>query len=91
MKGGGSACWKDIDMADHFLAKAQAYVKAHKNEPFFLYYAMQQPHVPRTHPRFVGKTGMGPRGDVIAEADWALGEFLKTLGEDGLIENFMHL
>ncbi|WP_221409496.1 sulfatase family protein [Marinoscillum furvescens] len=88
MKGGEAAKWSDIDMADHFLAEAQSYVKAHKEEPFFLYYALQQPHVPRTpHPRFVGSSGMGPRGDVILEADWMIGEFLKTLEEEGLIEN----
>ncbi len=88
MKGGEAAKWSDVDMADHFLAKAQEYVKSHKNEPFFLYYAMQQPHVPRTpHPRFVGSSGMGPRGDVIVEADWCIGEFMKTLEAEGLLEN----
>ena len=88
MKGGEEAKWVDEDMADNFLGKAQAYVKEHKEEPFFLYYAMQQPHVPRTpHARFVGKSGMGPRGDVIVEADWCIGEFMKTLEEEGLLEN----
>jgi len=88
MKGGEKAKWSDIDMADHFLAKAQDYVKTHKEQPFFLYYAMQQPHVPRTpHPRFEGQSGMGPRGDVILEADWCIGEFIKTLEEEGILEN----
>lgn len=88
MKGGETAKWSDVDMADHFLAKAKKYVINHKEEPFFLYYAMQQPHVPRTpHPRFVGKTGLGPRGDVIAEADWCIGEFINTLEKEGLLEN----
>ena len=88
MKGGEAAKWSDVDMADHFLAKAQEYVRSHKQEPFFLYYAMQQPHVPRTpHPRFVGSSGMGPRGDVIVEADWCIGEFMKTLEAEGLLEN----
>ncbi|MEN8121636.1 MAG: arylsulfatase [Bacteroidota bacterium] len=88
MKGGEAAKWSDVDMADHFLAKAKNYVKSHKNEPFFLYYALQQPHVPRTpNPRFVGSTTMGPRGDVIAEADWVIGEFMKTLEEEGILEN----
>jgi len=92
MTGGKSAKWKDVDMADHFLAKAKSYVKAHKDEPFFLYYAMQQPHVPRTpHPRFVGKSGMGPRGDVIYEADWCIGEFMNTLEQEGLLENTLIL
>ena len=88
MKGGEAAKWVDEDMADHFLEKAQNYVKSHKESPFFLYYAFQQPHVPRTpNPRFVGKSGMGPRGDVILEADWMIGEFMKTLEEEGLLEN----
>lgn len=88
MKGGEAAKWSDVDMADHFLGKAQEYVRSHKQEPFFLYYAMQQPHVPRTpHPRFVGSSGMGPRGDVIVEADWCIGEFMKTLEAEGLLEN----
>jgi len=88
MKGGEAAKWIDEDMADYFLADAQAYVKKHKEGPFFLYYALQQPHVPRTpHARFVGSSGMGPRGDVIVEADWMVGEFIKTLEAEGLLEN----
>ena len=37
-------------------------------------------HVPRIpHPRFVGQSGMGPRGDAILEVDWAVGEIMKKL------------
>ncbi len=88
MKGGESAKWVDENMADTFLVKAQDYIINHKNEPFFLYYALQQPHVPRTpHPRFVGATDLGARGDVIVEADWCIGELIKTLESEGLMEN----
>jgi arylsulfatase A-like enzyme len=90
MKGGEKAKWIDEDMTDEFLLKAQDYIRAKSKEenPFFLYYAMQQPHVPRTpHPRFVGKSGMGPRGDVILEADWCVGELMKTLEDEGILEN----
>jgi arylsulfatase A-like enzyme len=88
MKGGASARWVDENMADTFLVKATEYIKAHKDEPFFLYYALQQPHVPRTpHQRFVGTSGMGPRGDVIVEADWCIGELINTLESEGLLEN----
>jgi len=90
MKGGEKAKWVDEEMADEFLEKAQGYIREKKKDenPFFLYYAMQQPHVPRTpHPRFEGKSGMGPRGDVILEADWCVGELMKTLEEEGLLEN----
>jgi arylsulfatase A-like enzyme len=88
MKGGKSAQWVDENMMDIFLEKAKEYVDNNAGNPFFLYYAMQQPHVPRTpHARFVGKSGLGPRGDVIVEADWAVGEFLKTLEQQELLEN----
>ena len=88
MKGGESAKWIDEDMAYHFLGIAQDFVEVNKERPFFLYYALQQPHVPRTpHSDFVGKSGMGPRGDVILEADYVIGEFMKTLEREGLLEN----
>jgi arylsulfatase A-like enzyme len=90
MKGGTAARWSDVDMADHFLEKTKEYLTTvrTKDKPFFLYYALQQPHVPRIpHPRFKGKSGLGPRGDVIMEADWVVGAFLKTLEDAGLLEN----
>ena len=31
------------------------------------------------HPRFVGKSGMGPRGDAIVQVDWCVGEVLDAL------------
>ncbi len=92
MKGGESAKWVDEHMADTFLVRAQHYIQAHREDPFFLLYTLQQPHVPRTpHPRFVGASGMGPRGDVIVEADWCIGELVKTLEEEGLLENTLIL
>lgn len=88
MKGGQAAKWIDEDMADTFLKEAQNYIVKNKKQPFFLYYALQQPHVPRTpHPRFVGATGLGPRGDAIAEADWDIGELYSTLEKEKLLDN----
>jgi arylsulfatase A-like enzyme len=87
-KGGEAAMWVDENMADDFLVKAKQYVRDHKEKPFFLYYALQQPHVPRTpNSRFAGTTGLGPRGDVIVEADWCIGRFMETLEQEGLLEN----
>jgi arylsulfatase A-like enzyme len=88
MKGGKSALWVDINMADTLLSQTVNYIQTHQNEPFFLYYAMHQPHVPRVpNPRFVGRSGMGPRGDVILEADWCVGVLLDELKKLGLLEN----
>jgi arylsulfatase A-like enzyme len=88
MKGGEKARWNDQQMADHFLNKVKEFIQQHKDSTFFLYYAMQQPHVPRTpSERFKGQSGMGPRGDVILEADWCIGELIKTLDKDQLLDN----
>lgn len=87
-KGGKAAQWRDEDMAELFLNKAKLFIEDNKNRPFFLYYGLHQPHVPRVpNERFIGKSGMGPRGDVILEADWCVSEFLKTLDTLGLTEN----
>ncbi len=88
MTGGRGALWKDEDMADAFTSKAVSFIEAHTGGPFFLYFATHDPHVPRVpHPRFVGKTSLGPRGDAIVEADWSAGEILKTLDRLNLTRN----
>lgn len=88
MKGGKAAIWKDEDMGDTFTAEAVKFIEASKGGPFFLYFAAHDPHVPRVpHPRFVGKSGMGPRGDAILEFDDNVGTILAALDRLGLKEN----
>jgi arylsulfatase A-like enzyme len=88
MSGGTSALWKDEDMADEFVRRAIAFMGKNSARPFFLYFATHDIHVPRVpHPRFVGATDMGPRGDAIAQFDWCVGELLDTLDRLGLSEN----
>jgi arylsulfatase A-like enzyme len=83
--GGHSARWHDEDMADTYVKKAKEFIENHKAEPFFLYFATHDIHVPRMpHRRFVGQTPMGPRGDAIAEFDWCVGEVLASLEKRGL-------
>lgn len=88
MRGGKNALWKDEDLADTFLSKAKEFISDSNDKPFFLYYAFHQPHVPRVpNPRFVGATKLGPRGDVIAEMDWCIGQLLGFLEENQLRED----
>ncbi len=89
MKGGQKARWVDEDMADYFVAKVKNWAdRLDPSEPFFLYYGLHEPHVPRApHSRFVGSTTLGPRGDAVAEADWCVGEVLAYLDEKGLMDN----
>lgn len=90
MKGGHKARWIDEEMGDYILGKVKGFVNDNKDNPFFLYYGLHQPHVPRApHPRFVGSSGLGPRGDVIVEADWCVGRLMHHLDSLGLLENTM--
>lgn len=80
MSGGKSALWVDEDIADVITGKAVSFIEKNKDNPFFLYFATHDIHVPRVpHQRFAGKSGMGPRGDVILEFDWSVGEILNAL------------
>ncbi|NRA39267.1 MAG: sulfatase-like hydrolase/transferase, partial [Planctomycetes bacterium] len=88
MRGGKAALWDDETMSEVFLNQAKDFIQEHKEEPFFLYYAFHQPHVPRIPSKaFKGKSSLGSRGDVILEMDWCVGEILDTLKEQGLDEN----
>ena len=88
MKGGGKALWKDENIADSITTHAIDFIKAHKNEPFFMYFATNDVHVPRfPHDRFRGKNPMGLRGDAIVQFDWAVGQIMETLDKLGLAEN----
>ena len=88
MKGGKAARWKDETMADYFLSKVKSFMVSHKDEPFFLYYGLHEPHVPRVpNERFAGMTGLGPRGDAVAEADWCVGQAIACLDSLGILDN----
>jgi len=88
MRGGKKALWKDEEMADVFTEKAIQFIEKHRSGPFFLYFATHDIHVPRVpHPRFAGKSGMGPRGDAILQLDWCVGRILETLDKHGLTRN----
>ena len=88
MKGGGKALWKDENIADSITAHAVSFIEQHKDEPFFMYFATNDVHVPRfPHDRFRGKNPMGLRGDAIAQFDWTVGQLLEALERTGLAEN----
>ncbi len=88
MKGGKSALWLDENIADSITHKAVKFIENNNDKPFFLYFATNDIHVPRVpHPQFVGKSGMGARGDAILEFDWSVGQIMATLEKYGLTEN----
>lgn len=88
MKGGGKALWKDENIADSITAHAIDFIKANKENPFFMYFCTNDVHVPRfPHDRFRGKNPMGVRGDAIVQFDWSVGQLMKTLDELGIADN----
>ena len=88
MTGGKSALWDDDNIADVLIDKAQAFIGQNREEPFFLFFSTHDIHVPRVpHPRFAGKSTMGPRGDAILQLDWCVGKIIQTLQETGLWKN----
>jgi len=88
MSGGHSARFKDEDMADTYLNEAIDFIRNKGEQPFFLYFAPNENHVPRVvHPRFQGSTSLGPRGDALAVFDWCVGRLVESLKQTGQYEN----
>ncbi len=86
--GGHKARWRDEDLADKWVEKSVEFIESHKEEPFFLFFASHDLHVPRMpHERFQGKTKLGFRGDAIVQLDWCVGELTKTLDRLKLSDN----
>jgi len=88
MKGGKAARWKDEDMADTYTSKALAFIERSKDQPFFLYLATHNIHVPRIpNQRYQGASPCGRRGDSIQELDATVGKVMAKLDELHLAEN----
>ncbi|MEN9361303.1 MAG: hypothetical protein RL095_2838 [Verrucomicrobiota bacterium] len=88
MSGGKKARWIDQDIADTLTGQAVQFIKENKDKPFFVYLATHDTHVPRApHSRFVGKSGLGPRGDSMLQLDWTVGAVMAALVEHKLLDN----
>ncbi len=81
------------DKTDRFQSKkllpaGVKFIREHKDQPFFLYYASNIPHtkwIP--HADFKGSSEQGAYGDCVQQLDWEVGELLKELDAQGLAEN----
>jgi len=88
MSGGKRARWTDEELPFTFLQKAKDFIEENKKTPFFLYYSLTEPHVPRMPSTFFkNKSGLGYRGDAILQLDWAVGEIMKQLKQLGIDKN----
>lgn len=74
-------------LIEKYTREAVDFIKASKDEPFFLYFPHSMPHLPvRTSERFKGRSRAGHYGDVIESLDWSVGRVLAVLKEYGLDE-----
>ncbi|MCM8532627.1 MAG: sulfatase [Lentisphaeraceae bacterium] len=77
-------------MTDLYTARILKHINEYKDQPFFLYYSHNYPHTPyKAGPKFKGSSKGGVRGDVIQELDWSIGEIVKSLKENDILENTM--
>ena len=88
--GGHQARFRDEDLADKWVEKSEEWISKNKDNPFFLYFASHDIHVPRMpHERFHGTSRTGFRGDAVVQLDWCVGEMVRILREQGLEKNTM--
>lgn len=77
-------------LTELYTARIVKHINDYKDQPFFLYYAHNYPHTPvRPGAAFKGSSKDGPRGDAIQEIDWGIGEIVKALKANGILENTM--
>lgn len=75
-------------MTKRYTAEAKDFIVRHKDTPFFLYLAHNMTHVPIfCSEEFNGKSGAGIYGDAVLEVDWSVGEVMKELKNQGILEN----
>jgi arylsulfatase A len=75
-------------MTKELTLKSVDFIKRNRNNPFFLFLSHPMPHVPlNVSPEFEGTSGRGLYGDVIHEIDWSVGQVLRELENNGLLEN----
>ncbi|MGB0198844.1 MAG: sulfatase family protein [Flavobacteriaceae bacterium] len=75
-------------LTQRYTQEAMDWIRAHKEQPFFLYLAHNLPHVPLfVSEAFEGRSERGLYGDVIEEIDHGVGNLLQVLREENLAEN----
>ncbi len=75
-----------------FTRKAVAFLqesrRRHPDRPCFVYLALSSPHAPWLPPDFVkGKSGLGPREDLVVLVDWCVGQVMAALERLGMAED----
>jgi arylsulfatase A-like enzyme len=74
-------------LTERYVDESLQFIRAHRSEPFFLYFAHMYVHVPIYAPwRFLRESINGPYGAAVACVDWSAGMLLHELRRLGLDE-----
>jgi arylsulfatase A len=75
-------------LIERYVEHAVMFIRENKENPFFLYFAPLQVHLPLYAPkRFLDESVNGDYGACVAAVDWALGALVHELKAHGLYEN----
>ncbi len=79
-------------LTPRYTEDALRFMEENASVPFFLYLAYSYPHDPaRASVRFKGASGMGDFGDCVQEIDWSVGEIVRCLERNGILEDTLLL
>ncbi len=79
-------------LVENYTQEAIAFLKKHRDQPFFLYLPHSAVHFPLYPGKaFQGKSNNGLYGDWVEEVDWSVGQVLDTLRELKLDHNTLVL
>lgn len=71
-----------------FTNEALGFIKTQNDKPFFLYLPYTAPHFDvEAHPEWDGKSKFGAYGDVVEELDARIGQIIKLLEEQKMLEH----
>ena len=71
-----------------FTEKAVDFISRNSKNPFFLYVPHSMPHVPLgVSDKFRCKSEQGMYGDVMMEIDWSVGQIVKALQDNKILDN----
>jgi arylsulfatase A len=75
-------------ITERYVEESVRFIRAHRQEPFFLYFAHMYVHLPHYPPRaFLERSRNGPYGAVVECIDWSVSALLHELRIQGLEEN----
>ncbi len=76
-----------VHFTTQFAERAVQFIQTHREEPFFIYLANPQPHVPLfVSEKYQGASQRGLFGDVIREIDWGVGQIVAALQQHSIDE-----